>query len=625
MATGSKASADAIKAGEAFVELNADDSKFRKVMDRAAERFKRFGAGVRNIGVGSIAIGTAIVAPLAAASVATLKYLDSIQDIADRTNSSTEAVSRLAYAAKLSASSIEDVEAANKVLTRSTLAAIDGSEDQSNAFKKLGIDAKEFIGLNIDEKFFRIAQALDNIDDEAEKAKFVATLFGKQASTMLPLLKEGANGMRNMFDEAEKLGAVISSDDGKKAAKMMDDLDRVMTSLKSTVIEVALAVLTLGDSTDGGLETLLLYLKLARDWIKENKKLVATIAIVGVVLLVIGGILVVLGLAISAIGVAIAAFVKVVVIIGAMLAIVSVKGLVLAGIVILIIGLIYTLGRKFLYFTELGGKIRAIFGDMFGRMGDTFHKAWNGILGALRKGDFELAWKIIVVGMQMTWLDIVMSMKEAWFGFINYFVFAFKDAVTIVKVMFWKLVNGIKELFLSLAIKIGQSMIDIMNKLDVFNIFGDTITGLQDGINQLDKDMKAIAGSTVKIEAEAWKELDEFKDAKKKAQQSSIDETKTERDNWLKLLEKLQKQANEPLMVEPVLPVAPMPHEKGKKKDNLSALGDSVRGLFDSSDFRGVLAIGDANSYAKEQRDLLKEIKTELSSINSKVGIGEFV
>jgi hypothetical protein len=61
------ASAQGIRAGRAYVELFADDSKLMRALKLAETKLKAFGDAVTAMGRKMLAAGTAIVAPLLAA------------------------------------------------------------------------------------------------------------------------------------------------------------------------------------------------------------------------------------------------------------------------------------------------------------------------------------------------------------------------------------------------------------------------------------------------------------------------------------------------------------------------------------------------------------------------------
>ncbi len=60
--------ADAIRAGRAFVELFADDSKLVRGLRAAQAKLKAFGAAVTGMGLKMMGLGAAMLAPLAGAA-----------------------------------------------------------------------------------------------------------------------------------------------------------------------------------------------------------------------------------------------------------------------------------------------------------------------------------------------------------------------------------------------------------------------------------------------------------------------------------------------------------------------------------------------------------------------------
>lgn len=624
MATG-RASADAIKAGEAFVELNADDTQFRTVLLRASDKFRKFGSLIRGVGLGLTALGTAIVVPLATSTFATLKYIDSLQDIADRSNASIEAVSRLGFAAKISATSIEDVELANKRLTASAVAASNGSEEQATAFKLMEISAGEFLALDMDERFIKIAESLDELEDPLQKSRFLIALFGKQAASMTPLLNEGSEGLRKLFNEAESVGAVIRKDDGKRAAEAMDAWDKVLTSVKSTLVEVSLAVFSLADDIKDGTRIVLMYLKMGRDWIKENKQLVAIVALVGGALIILGVTLAAIGVVIGGIAAGIAGLITIGGALGGILALITVKAIIVTAIILAVVAAIVALIYAFFKFTDIGKSIAAIWGKNFKIMGDSFGTMWSGILTALRSGNLKIAGEIAVLGLFAVFLGFITALKETWFEFSNYFVKVFLDVSSSISVAFLKLFSLIKTAGLEAIKWVAEQAAELFSGLGIKEL-EDLIKSIRDfsklAQKQIDVELKHRA--TIKVQAD--EDIKKFMDMRKDKQKIEIDADNKNIERLMGLIEALKQLADKPLVE--ALPVAPMPHLPGQREKllemQMNMLGDSVKGLFDSADFKGVLGLGDANSYAKDSVDLQRQMLARLTSIDGKVGIAQF-
>ena len=100
----------AIRAGRAFVELFADDSKLVRGLKRAAAKLQAFGASVRNMGLKLAALGAAVVTPLLASTKVFAKMGDDLAKMAARTGFSVETLSELGFAADLGGASMADLE-----------------------------------------------------------------------------------------------------------------------------------------------------------------------------------------------------------------------------------------------------------------------------------------------------------------------------------------------------------------------------------------------------------------------------------------------------------------------------------------------------------------------------------
>ncbi len=93
-----------------------------------------------------------------------------IDDMAQRTGLSAEAVSALDYAAKMSGSSIETVEESDHSMSKNLDAAASGSKEAQETACRLGFDGRRLGSLSPDERFIAIAQSLSEIEDPRAEA-----------------------------------------------------------------------------------------------------------------------------------------------------------------------------------------------------------------------------------------------------------------------------------------------------------------------------------------------------------------------------------------------------------------------------------------------------------------------
>jgi TP901 family phage tail tape measure protein len=91
------------------------------------------------------------------------------------------------------------------------------------------------------------------------------------------MLRDGADGLVAVMEEAQRLGLVMSSEDATAAAALTDAWTRLKSSLKTAVIQIGAALAP-------ALQKLANWLtKIGRplvDWIRQNKNLVVTVAAV---------------------------------------------------------------------------------------------------------------------------------------------------------------------------------------------------------------------------------------------------------------------------------------------------------------------------------------------------------
>jgi len=645
-------SADAIKAGEAFVELIADDSKFNQSIKRASERFIKFtelvkSAGTENIfafknlgglisGIGtgikgiagtlssiakvSALIGSTVVAGFATASVATLRYASSLDLASERMSTSVESVSRLAYAAKQNGIEFADLEDATKQLNQQTLAAVNGSEEQAAAFRKLGISAKTFIGLNVDDKFAAIAETLDSLNDPLDRSRFLVALFGENSSKVLPLLKKGAEGIRKLAKESDDLGNTLNGVDARKSTESIKAFDKALTSLKSLGIEVGFAILELAGDIEEIQRVALVYLKMARDWAKQNRELVATIAIVAVVVTGVGVALFAFAFVLGTVGAAISGVIAGGTALVAVIGAIGAPALVVIAIIGVLVALLSALAIKFFRSTELGQRLVETLKRSFAGLGETFRIAFGGIVDSIKNGNIENAWTIITVTMEIAWLKLINSMKAVWFDFSLYIVDTIAGAVALIRGFFAKMLSEVKVFGLKAIDFIATQAIQLFSGLgiDALKEAIDNVKKFSDlARKQIDIETKA----QIKVERDLGRQSEDFiADFIRQNREALIrGDMKIEQLNELlrKLAEagKIPQKAPEP----GGLPVAPMPRAKGEIDRNLSRFGDSVKGLFDSADFRGVLGLGEANSYAKQAVDIQKNMLAELVGIRAEI------
>jgi len=158
------ATARGIRAGRAFVELFADDSKLVRGLRRAEKRIKAFGQSVRNLGLKVAGLGTALLAPLAASAKAFSSMGDQVAKMAKRTGLSVEALSELRFVASQTGTSLEALETGFRRMQRSIYDAGRGLSTATDALADLGLTFKDLESLAPEEQFKLLAEAISRAE-----------------------------------------------------------------------------------------------------------------------------------------------------------------------------------------------------------------------------------------------------------------------------------------------------------------------------------------------------------------------------------------------------------------------------------------------------------------------------
>ncbi len=225
----------AINVGDALVKLGLDKKDFDRDMKglRGAIQKHRKAIGVAMAGMAVAAIGGAVASIKAFADMG-----DEVQKMALRTGFSTEALSELRHAAEISGASLSTLEKGVKRMSGTILDAQDGMETYIRAFEHLGIQVQELDELNPEEQFLRIAEAIAEVEDPTKRAALAQDIFGRAGTELLPLFAAGKEGLKDLRQEAHKLGIVFDKEAAESAADFKDsltELDGAMNGLKFTL------------------------------------------------------------------------------------------------------------------------------------------------------------------------------------------------------------------------------------------------------------------------------------------------------------------------------------------------------------------------------------------------------
>jgi hypothetical protein len=293
------ASASAIRAGRAFVELFADDKALVRTLKATEKRLKDFGQGIRNVGLGLAGIGASIAAPLAVAAKTFADAGDSLDEMSQRTGISVESLSQLQFGLDLAGTSLAGFEKALRRQQKTLAEAAGGSKSAQQAFADLGLNWEDLQRLSPEGQFLAVAEAISRIEDPGRRAAAALEVFGRGGAELLPVLSAGADGIGKLKAEADRLGLTMSSHDAKAAAAFSDALDTLAKTVRRLVIEVGSALAPILTEIANRITPVAVAF---RDFAAQNPQLVTSLAAVAAGMVAAGGAMAGIGVATSALG-----------------------------------------------------------------------------------------------------------------------------------------------------------------------------------------------------------------------------------------------------------------------------------------------------------------------------------
>ncbi|MDH4201415.1 MAG: phage tail tape measure protein [Phycisphaerae bacterium] len=413
------ANTTSIRAGRAFVELFADDSKLVRGLRSAERKLRAFGNGIRTLGLKMMAIGAGLLTPLIGSAKAFSKMGDEVAKMSKRTGLSVETLSELKFVASQTGTEFATLENGVRKMQRSIYDAGRGLSTAVDALEDLGLTYKDLEGLSPEEQFKLLAERISKIKDPTKKAAIAMSLFGRTGTNLLPMFEQGAAGINALQEEARRLGLTMRSEDAKAAEDFTDAMDKLWKVVKMTAFHVGAALAPALEKITNVITNVAVKINA---WIQQNHAVIVTIGKVVLAVIAGGAALVVLGTLISGLGLAFGKLSLVITGIGAVLKMLGSAIAFLVSPIGLVIAAVGALAAYLVYSTDVAAKAVDWLGQKFSILKDDALAAYQGIADAMAAGDIALAAKILWLTLKMEWTRGVNVLEKAWLNFRNFFI-----------------------------------------------------------------------------------------------------------------------------------------------------------------------------------------------------------
>lgn len=211
-------------AGSIFVDLLLRDGQYIEGLKRSKNNTAKFGSEVnvvsKSVAAGFAQIAVAIASAASAGGLAVLTKnaiasASALKDTSERLQIGTADLQKYQFAAKLVGIEADTLETG---LTKLNAKIADGTYKYDNTTEAL----------------ISVAEAIKNAKNDTERLAIANDAFGaKMGSKFLPLLKDGADGLKILGDQAEATGNVINSQTIEAADNLGDRLDVLTSTIKN--------------------------------------------------------------------------------------------------------------------------------------------------------------------------------------------------------------------------------------------------------------------------------------------------------------------------------------------------------------------------------------------------------
>ena len=175
-------------------------------------------------------------------AINTAKSADELNSLAKQTGFSVEELQKFQYASDLVDVSMSDITGAASKLKKAI-----GSDSKELA--ALGVETKNADGSmrDISDVFYDTLAALGNISNETERDAKAMEIFGRSADSLAGIVDDGGKALKDLGQEAEDMGLIMSQDTVDSLNAVNDKIDRLKAQSKLRLAETgakAMEVLT---------------------------------------------------------------------------------------------------------------------------------------------------------------------------------------------------------------------------------------------------------------------------------------------------------------------------------------------------------------------------------------------
>lgn len=186
----------------------------------------------------------------------TADYGDALVKASQRMGTSIEDTARIQHAAKLADTDLQGLTNTVGFLAKNMLEAVSGNVDAGQTFYRLGINVRDSNGNLKDttQVLLELNDTFRRMPDGPEKTALAMKALGKSGKDVLPFLN---SDLREAFQEADRLGLVMSEKDAKAAEHFNDEITKLQGAIRGVTNDIGTALIPKFDAITHALTTII--------------------------------------------------------------------------------------------------------------------------------------------------------------------------------------------------------------------------------------------------------------------------------------------------------------------------------------------------------------------------------
>ncbi len=200
------------------------------ISDKTAQKLESFANKTKTLST----VAAAGLAAIGAGLVKAGQNADELNTLAKQTGLTTEEIQKFKYASDLIDVELEDITSALRKMTRNMIST---SSEVKGAWETLGVSTKNIAGetKGVTEIFYEVLEALSRVENETERDQLAMLLFGKSANDLAGIVDDGGAALRELGDEAENFGLIMSQDAVDGANEFNDVIDKLKANVTASL------------------------------------------------------------------------------------------------------------------------------------------------------------------------------------------------------------------------------------------------------------------------------------------------------------------------------------------------------------------------------------------------------